>query len=51
MSLVSITLTILLIILTVGTLGVNTTSLAALLAAGGIAIGMALSLPIPPFGV
>lgn len=43
MSLVSITLTILLIILTVGTLGVNTTSLAALLAAGGMAIGMALS--------
>ncbi len=43
MSLVSITLTILLIILTVGTLGVNTSSLAALLAAGGMAIGMALS--------
>ena len=43
MSLVSISLTILLIILTVGTLGVNTTSLAALLAAGGMAIGMALS--------
>ena len=43
MSLVSITLTILLIILTVGTLGVNTTSLAALRAAGGMAIGMALS--------
>lgn len=43
MSLVSIGATILLIILTVGTLGVNTTSLAALLAAGGMAIGMALS--------
>ena len=43
MSLVSISLTILLIILTVGTLGVNTTSLAAILAAGGMAIGMALS--------
>ncbi len=43
MSLVNITLTILLIILTVGTLGVNTSSLAALLAAGGMAIGMALS--------
>ena len=43
MSLVSISLTILLIILTVGTLGVNTTSLAAILAAGGMARGMALS--------
>ncbi len=43
MSLVSISLTIILIILTVGTLGVNTTSLAAILAAGGMAIGMALS--------
>ena len=42
-SLVTITLTVLLIIITVGTLGVNTTSLAALLAAGGMAIGMALS--------
>ncbi len=42
-SLVSITLTVLLVIITVGTLGVNTTSLAALLAAGGMAIGMALS--------
>ncbi|MCD8312670.1 MAG: mechanosensitive ion channel [Bacteroidales bacterium] len=42
-SLVSITLTIILIIITVGALGVNTTSLAALLAAGGMAIGMALS--------
>ena len=42
-SFVSISLTILLIIITVGTLGVNTTSLAALLAAGGMAIGMALS--------
>ena len=43
MSLVSISLTIILIILTVGTLGVNTTSLAAILAAGGMAIGTALS--------
>ena len=43
MSLVTITLTVLLIILVVGTLGINTTSLAALLAAGGMAIGMALS--------
>ena len=42
-SFISISLTILLIILTVGALGVNTTSLAALLAAGGMAIGMALS--------
>ncbi len=42
-SLVSITLTVLLIVITVSTLGVNTTSLAALLAAGGMAIGMALS--------
>ncbi len=42
-SLVSITLWILLIIITVGALGINTTSLAALLAAGGMAIGMALS--------
>ena len=42
-SFVSITLTVLLIIALVGTLGVNTTSLAALLAAGGMALGMALS--------
>ncbi|MDO4998696.1 MAG: mechanosensitive ion channel [Bacteroidales bacterium] len=42
-SFVSIALTIVLIIVTIGTLGVNTTSLAALLAAGGMAIGMALS--------
>ena len=42
-SFVSISLTVLLIIITVSTLGVNTTSLAALLAAGGMAIGMALS--------
>lgn len=42
-SLVSITLWVLLIIITIGALGVNTTSLAALLAAGGMAIGMALS--------
>lgn len=42
-SFVSITLTVLLIIVTVSTLGVNTTSLAAILAAGGMAIGMALS--------
>ena len=42
-SLVTMALWILLIIAVVGTLGVNTTSLAALLAAGGMAIGMALS--------
>ena len=42
-SLVSVTLWILLIVLTISTLGINTTSLAALLAAGGMAIGMALS--------
>ncbi len=42
-SLVSITLTVLLIVITIGTLGINTTSLAAILAAGGMAIGMALS--------
>ena len=42
-SLVTISLTVLLVIITVGTLGVNTTSLAAVLAAGGMAIGMALS--------
>ena len=42
-SFVSITLTVLLIIVLVGTLGINTTSLAALLAAGGMALGMALS--------
>lgn len=42
-SLVSITLTIILVLIVVGTLGINTTSIAALLAAGGMAIGMALS--------
>ncbi len=42
-SLVSITLTVLLLIITIGTLGINTTSFAAILAAGGMAIGMALS--------
>lgn len=42
-SLVTIILTTILIIITIGTLGVNTTSIAALLAAGGMAIGMALS--------
>lgn len=42
-SLTTITLTILLITATIGTLGINTTSFAALLAAGGMAIGMAMS--------
>jgi len=42
-SLVTITMTVLLIVVTISTLGVNTTSIAALLAAGGMAIGMALS--------
>ena len=42
-SFISITLTVLLIVMTIGTLGMDTTSLAALLAAGGLAIGMALS--------
>lgn len=36
-------LTVLLIVLSISTLGVNTTSIAALLAGGGLAIGMALS--------
>lgn len=42
-SLVSVILTVLVITICIGTLGINTTSLAALLAAGGMAIGMALS--------
>lgn len=42
-SIASIALTVLLIIITVGTLGIDTTSLAALLAGGGMAIGMALN--------
>ena len=42
-SFVNITLITLLIIMVVGTLGVNTTSLAALLASAGLAVGMALS--------
>ncbi len=42
-SLVSITLTVLLVLATIGTLGVDTTSFAALLTDGGMAIGMALS--------
>ena len=42
-SFVSISMTILIIIISISTLGVDTTSLAALLAAGGMALGMALS--------
>jgi len=42
-SFTSISLTVLLVVVSVSTLGVDTTSLAALLAAGGMAIGMALS--------
>lgn len=42
-SFVNITLMTLLIIMIVSTLGVNTTSLAALLASAGVAVGMALS--------
>ncbi len=42
-SLVNVTLTVLLLLTVVGTLGVNTTSFAALLASAGVAIGMALS--------
>ena len=42
-SFTSISMTVLLVVVSVSTLGVDTTSLAALLAAGGLAIGMALS--------
>lgn len=42
-SIVSIALTIILILITIGTLGIDTTSLAALLAGGGMAIGLALN--------
>jgi len=42
-SFASVVLTILLVVISISTLGVNTTSLAALLAGGGVAIGMALS--------
>lgn len=42
-SFLTIVLWTLLIVLTITTLGVNTTSIAALLAAGGVALGMALS--------
>lgn len=42
-SITSIALTIMLVITTVGILGIDTTSLAALLAGGGMAIGLALN--------
>lgn len=42
-SLVTIALWVILIVVTISALGINTTSIAALLAAGGMAIGMALS--------
>lgn len=42
-SFATVALTIILVIVVIGTLGIETTSLAALLAAGGMAIGMALS--------
>lgn len=42
-SFATISLMILIIVITISTLGVDTTSLAALLAAGGLAVGMALS--------
>ena len=42
-SLTSILMTIFLILMTIGALGVNTTSIAAMLGAGAMAIGMALS--------
>lgn len=42
-SITSIALTIILIIIVVGTLGVDTSSIAALLTGGGLAIGMALN--------
>ncbi len=42
-SIVGIALTILLIITTIGAVGIDTTSIAALLAGGGMAIGMALN--------
>lgn len=42
-SIVSIAMTVMLIIITIGALGVDTTSIAALLAGGGMAIGLALN--------
>lgn len=42
-SIVSIVLTIILILITIGTLGINTSSIAALLTGGSLAIGLALN--------
>lgn len=42
-SIVSICLTIILILITIGTLGINTSSIAALLTGGSLAIGLALN--------
>ncbi len=42
-SIISIALTVVLIIITIGAVGIDTTSIAALLAGGGMAIGMALN--------
>ena len=42
-SIAGITMTIVLVIITIGVLGIDTTSFAALLAGGGMAIGMALN--------
>jgi small conductance mechanosensitive channel len=42
-SIISIALTVVLVIITVGALGIDTTSIAALLAGGGMAIGLALN--------
>ena len=48
-SIASISLTIILIISIVGTLGIDTTSLAALLAGGGMSIGMAFNVTVQNF--
>lgn len=42
-SIISIALTVVLVIVTIGAVGIDTTSIAALLAGGGMAIGMALN--------
>lgn len=42
-SITGISLTVLLIVIAISTLGINTTSLAAVLAAGGVAIGVSMS--------
>ncbi len=48
-SFVSVLLWTVLILAMVGTLGINTTSIAALFAAGGMALGMAMSGPVQNF--